>query len=402
MSVVLKTFRTVKQIKPREVLFRQDPSPLNLPPTAFPGQDLDGLIRGLGDASIHGNQKQGWMIPGVKLNLFTLDNGLLFLDHGLDGTAVTEDGHPIHQTAAFHRHPSLGREEETVIEASPVDLDEVFVGFDGAWRNYFHWLCFGLVKSYLADRLLDKSVLIAVPDFQDALTSGSISYRQTTYNQSLEYSGLSDRVTRLPRGVYRARKLHFFWTDPVQPTDIIYLRQFYEPFDLMAQRALPVDQLFRNIYLTRARTVANRIDGAAALAVAETVERHGFTTLSFEGLDLLQQISIMASAESVVSTHGAGLTNCLFNRVGLRLLELNKPLDQRASLRPWFFLLSHGRSQRYVTLDTGQQDFAADQVESALRVLNLSSGSASSSISEALTHRGAHENLSFATGRIAG
>lgn len=370
MSVILKAFKSVHEIPSGEVVIRQGPAPLNLPPPAFPGQSLSDLLSGLGTASIRRGQQHEWMIPGVELELYTLDNGLFFLDHGLDGTVATEDGYPVHESSAFRSHPSAGREAETVIDANPIDLGEVFVGFDGAWRNYFHWMCFGLVKSYLAQRLLNKAVLIAVPDYRAALESGPISYNEATYNQSLLYSGLSERVTHLPRGVYRARRLHFFWTDPPQPTDIIYLPQFYEPFDHISRHAIPVDPLFRDIYLGRSKSVASRIDSGAAQAVAETVERHRFTTIDFEGLDLLQQISIMAGAERVISPHGAGLTNCLFNRTGMCLLELNKALDGQSSLRPWFFLLSHGRGHRYVMLDTGLQDFSASHVESALSVLD--------------------------------
>lgn len=226
-----------------------------------------------------------------------------------------------------------------------------------------------MAKSYLADRFLDRSVTIAVPDYQEASTNGPISFSERTYKQSLEYSGLAERVTPLPPGVYRARKLHFFWTNPSQPTDIIYLRQFNEVFDRMSVHAVPVDSRLRNIYLGRSANVASRIDGTAAELVAEAVERHGFKTVSFEGLDLLPQISIFANAQRVVSPHGAGLANCLFNRTGLRILELNKPLDRRVSLRPWMFLLARGRGHHYVSLDTSEEGFSSAHIESALGVL---------------------------------
>ena len=310
------------------------------------------------------------VIPRIELNLYTIENGLLFLDHGLDGTIVTAEGHPIHQTAAFHKARSFGKEATSIINGDPVDLGEVFVGFDGAWRNYFHWICFGLPKSYFANQVLDQSAIIAVPDYQAAQASGSISYSEATYNQSLEYSGLTDRVTRLPPGIYRAEKLRFFWTDPKQPTDIIYLHQFYGLFDRILRHANPLDPGLRRIYLTRSNSVANRLDSLAARIVTETAERHGFTTVNFEGLDLFQQISIFANVDRVISPHGAGLANSLFNNKSVKLLELNKVLDDHASLRPWFYLLARGRGHRYVTLDIGDTTFSAEQIESALRILD--------------------------------
>ena len=369
MAITLKRFRNIKEVMTTEVLIKQGELPLYMPREAFPGQDLSCLRNGLHTASIKFDQQQNLTIPSVELRLYTVENGLFFLDHGLDGMIVTEDGFPIHETAAFRKNSSVGKVVETVVEAVPTELGEVFLGFDGAWRNYYHWMCFGLVKTYLAARFLSPSTMIAIPSYSSARLAGPVSFSEATYNQSLELSGLTDRVTMLPRGVYRARKLHFFWTEPTNPTDLTYLAEFYEVFAKMKERAATLKLPMSRVYLSRSPAVANRIDVRLESMIAEVVERNGFEAITFEGTDLRHQISVFSQAQQIVSPHGAGLTNCLFGGLGMKVLELNRSFDEGNSLRPWFFLLCSGRGHEYFTLDTGSSTFSEDALESALEQL---------------------------------
>jgi len=368
MTFSLKPFLEVDALAPARIL-RQEPAyPLPSPVLAYAGQDLWPLMDGIRGASIDIGDN-ALLAPGVELRLFTVENGAFFIGGGLDGTIVTEDGQPIHQTAAFRtRHDIRPGEEATVEVADTYRLGEVFIGFDGAWRNYFHWMCFALAKSYMASRLLDRSVAIVVPDYRDGLSRGGISYSETTWQQSLQFSGLQQRVTPLPEGLYRARKLHFFWTVPGQPTDIMYLSTFREVFDEMRRHAVPMQDQQR-IYLARGRGVSSRIGDAPAAILADELERFGFRTTSFEGADLRHQISVFASAQQVVSPHGAGLTNSLFHPGGLRVLEMNRVIEGETAFRPWFYVTSAIRGHRYLTLDSQASDFSAARVAEAVATL---------------------------------
>lgn len=370
MKLSVKQFVETDQLDPAQILHIQGSHVLPSPYMAFPDQDLTALLSGILGASVV-MRDDVLMAPGMELKLFTIENGTFFVGYQLDGVVLTEDQRPIHQTAAFRGIKETGVTPELVLDLpAPYQLDEVFLGFDGAWRNYFHWMCFGLTKSFLANRHLDPSVVIAVPDYREALRDGAISYNQTTWEQSLEFSGLSERVTLLPKGVYKARKVHFFWTTPGAPTDIMYLEAFKHVFDAMIQHAIPTSKEYENIYLARAKTVSNRMGGDAAGIVARGLERRGFRTVGFEGADLQQQISIFANAKRVVSPHGAGLTNTLFHPGGLRVLELNKALDGSNAFRPWFYVTSAIRNHRYVTLDSAMPDLSEAHVDSAVSALD--------------------------------
>ena len=370
MKLGVKQFIEAEQVEVTRVLIRQDRHLLPSPRLAFPGQDLNGLLQGVFDASVVADNNQ-LVAPAIELRLQTVERGIFFVGHGLDGAILTEDGQPIHQTAAFRGLSGAGEAPETILDLpEPIQLDEVFVGFDGAWRNYFHWMCFALTKSFLGAKYLPPSVVIAIPDYDAALRDGAISYSKPTWQQSLEFSGLSERVTLLPNGVYRARKVHFLWTTPRAPTDIMYLDAFKEVFDTMLGHALPSGREFEDIYLARGQSVTSRLAGNSADIAASVLERRGFRTVSFEGADLQQQISIFAGAKRVVSPHGAGLTNTLFHRGGLRVLELNKALDGSTAFRPWFYVTSAIRNHRYVTLDSAMAGFDAAHVDHALDALD--------------------------------
>ncbi len=369
MKLSVKQFTEIDQLGSAQTLLQQDFRVLPSPHLAFPGQDLSALLSGILGASVR-VQDDALITPRLELKLFTIENGTFFVGHKLDGTILTAEGHPIHQTAAFRGLKEVGEKPEVMLDLpTPYQLDEVFLGFDGAWRNYFHWMCFGLTKSFLGNRHLDPSVTIAIPDYRSALSDGGISYSETTWQQSLEFSELAERVTPLPKGVYKARKVHFLWTDPAAPTDIMYLEAFKHVFDTMIGYALPTSKDFEKIYLSRAKNVSNRMGGDSASILARVLEQRGFRTVGFEGADLQQQISIFAHAKQVVSPHGAGLTNTLFHPGGLRVLELNKTLDGSDAFRPWFYVTSAIRGHRYLTLDSAMPDFSEAHVNSAVSAL---------------------------------
>jgi len=49
----------------------------------------------------------------------------------------------------------------------------------------------------------------------------------------------------------------------------------------------------------------------------------------------------------VVAAHGAGLSNLVFGRQGLRVLELNDYIGDEPYLRPWFYYLSRAFEHDY-------------------------------------------------------
>ena len=112
-----------------------------------------------------------------------------------------------------------------------------------------------------------------------------------------------------------------------------------------------------------------RISATNTALVEELASRHGFTTLHPHELDFRAQAEALFNAECVVGVHGAGFTNILFGPSSLRVLELNLRLDGETLPRPWFYVLAHGRRQRYMMLDSDAGDLTRDRLQAVIGML---------------------------------
>ena len=82
---------------------------------------------------------------------------------------------------------------------------------------------------------------------------------------------------------------------------------------------------------------------ANAAEVREFLERAGFRTIRLEGMPLVEQVRLFASAQFVVGPHGAGLSNLLFTPPSARVLEFMPDTE----MRPFFWLISSKLGHEY-------------------------------------------------------
>jgi capsular polysaccharide biosynthesis protein len=87
----------------------------------------------------------------------------------------------------------------------------------------------------------------------------------------------------------------------------------------LGDAAAPAD-LPRKLFISRRKAKIRRIVDEEALAAALAAE--GFVTIQLEKLSLAQQMAYFAQAEVIVAPHGAGLTNLLWSRPELTLVEI--------------------------------------------------------------------------------
>lgn len=91
----------------------------------------------------------------------------------------------------------------------------------------------------------------------------------------------------------------------------------------------------KRIYISRkqaaTRTIVNESECLAAL------KRRGFEEVVLEKLSLQEQAELFASAECIVAPHGAGLTNLIFCRPGIRVIEIFSP----HYVNTCYWMLSH-------------------------------------------------------------
>ena len=190
-----------------------------------------------------------------------------------------------------------------------------------------------------------------------------------SWRQSLDAFGLAGKARFLPPGLYRASPIRFFWTRPDEPTDLTYLDAFHEVFARVRRGLRPCPESPRRLLLSRTGAWDTRISETETALVDALASRNGFTTLHPHELDFGAQAEALFNAECIIGVHGAGLTNILFGRSTLRVLELNLRLDGETLPRPWFYLLAQSRRRRYVMLDRDAGDLTRDRLQAAIDVL---------------------------------
>ena len=131
----------------------------------------------------------------------------------------------------------------------------------------------------------------------------------------------------------------------------------------------------RRLYITRADAPVRRVTNEEGLMAR--LAQIGFERVSLTGMAVRDQISLFADAETIVSPHGAGLTNVVFCEQGTTVVELMSP----ARVWPGFKVISRAVgatyaayvAERFDTAQTervgsGNEDFAV-RPESCLRFI---------------------------------
>jgi len=306
----------------------------------------------------------------VDAYLYEIENGFFVIGNGLDGVIIDSDGYFFEETACFCNSDLL-EIGSACLHLTPKlqELDNIFVGMDAAWHNYYHFMWHSLARCYMAARFLPASYKMILPDYASRVGSASLGYRGDTYNQALFLSGLSSRVTGLTPGLYRAKHLRFIWTEPRHPDAFLCLPDMYEMFAHI-RRSLRWDaEASRRLLISREMASDPRLGGDAAAIVHNVCAEHGFTILRLEELNLYEQAQAFFNAECVIAPHGAGLINILFGQESLRVLELNKELDDGKALRDCFFRMASARHQSYWTVNISKNEINFENIGSAIHCL---------------------------------
>lgn len=302
--------------------------------------------------------------PDVSTFYVTYEDAYFIVGGGQDGVIFTSDGAPISQTCLFAAPPFPTPDE---LRSAAVDLPaDVFVGFDCAWRNYYHWICLFLSKALMAKEMGARPQVV-LPDYDERTSPGwKVGFSRETYQQSLYLSGLVDGLLPLKSGIYRARRVHTVLVNHWQPAFLSLSNSFDFAFDSIRRRLRRDDTLPRRVYIKRSANP--RIPESLIEPLERKLAQMGFVAVSPENLDFIRQAELFLNAEAVAAAHGAALTNLLFGAKSLSVLELNGQIGGEPHLRPWFYLLAMGRGQRYCYLDTTEPKFvSSDMLGDALR-----------------------------------
>lgn len=350
---------TVRSMAYAQGFRRRRPQPIPV----YPGQEMRPLIRGM-DRNKANPDFDFKNFPDVLLNIHEIKDAYFIIENGMDNVICTADRDLILESTWFMaRETNPDGSLFLKTEVSNVEFDDVFLGFDSAWHNYYHFLLLGISRSFLAWPLVGKNCKIIVPDYVSRREYSQLSYSENSFNQALHFSGLENKVLKLPVGIYKAKRIRFFWPDNLDPTLLAYMDIFDHVFRHMRQRIPKAEALPKRIFLSRERGTNPRMTADEISIFNDFIEHHDFTKVFFEEHDLIKQAQLLMNADSIMAPHGAGLGNIMFGRPDLRVNELNRDIDGQGFLRSCFFQAASLNGQPYAFLNQTAGDFTPEIIE---------------------------------------
>jgi capsular polysaccharide biosynthesis protein len=184
-----------------------------------------------------------------------------------------------------------------------------FLAYDGWSENYYHWMCEVMPRLYMMSQQYPEGRVILPANVQ----------RHSFVTESLALLKLP--ILSIDTNVsYCYEQLVTVKTDPPfgNPSSVLVTglsKQLRGNLQLNTQVSAN-----RKIFISRAkaerRNIVNEPDITALLV------KHGYEVVYTENLSFTEQVKLFAGTVSLVSLHGAGLTNIIFMPAGSKVLEI--------------------------------------------------------------------------------
>lgn len=351
VSIPLSAFNNIPSVQVAQI----EQEKFFMPIPAYPDQEMRRFYHGLNlyrartDINTHRT-----FIPQINLFLFTLENARFVLYPGLDGLILNEQDQVVTEPSCFCQH-MLYKQAQRLPDMLVRDtLETVFLGFDAAWGNYYHWMLYGISKTQIAQSLFaSEPVSLVVPDIEEVSKNRHLSFSKQVFETSLRLARLDNQVTRLKDGLYQAKKLHFFWHLPTMPELYLNLQEPHQHFDKIQVPYHP--ELPTRFYISREKSQNSRVTEEQQRVIDPVLNDMGFEKVFLETMDIETQIALFRQAKYIIAPHGAGLANLVFASAGTKILELNRPLDGQPHLRNCFYLIAARRKLPYMVVDLEQE-----------------------------------------------
>lgn len=153
---------------------------------------------------------------------------------------------------------------------------------------------------------------------------------------------------------------------------------FYEALAAPYADAAVPEGIGRRLYLSRRAQARRTMSNEAHIEALASA--HGFSVINPAQYSYQQQIALFRQADSIISPHGAGLTNLLFCRAGVNVIELfgdayiNRSLQRVANLKQARYAYLVGKSTTAKRAAPGRHAFSYDIPPAELEALIKRSG----------------------------
>ncbi|MBX2840274.1 MAG: glycosyltransferase family 61 protein [Flammeovirgaceae bacterium] len=183
----------------------------------------------------------------------------------------------------------------------------------GGGKNYAHWLIDSLSRIHLLQKSgkFDEVDYFLVPSIRYDFQEDALKELGITRDKIIEADKISPHI--------KAKKL-IASTAPRHKYVIIpeWVGDFYKDNFLKPENLKDFDS--PNVYVSRADSGIRNVLNEPELM--EMLEGYGFKSFELSKLNFKEKISLFAKAKTVLSVHGAGLTNVMFCEKGTKFIEL--------------------------------------------------------------------------------
>ncbi len=176
-----------------------------------------------------------------------------------------------------------------------------------AYENYFHWLVETMPRLKMIEddkHLCDLPIILPknrTPKF---------------IRESLELAGYLDKTRFLDDGVYQFETLHIptLFSPPSNPSPLAidWLREKLIQQDFIGKK--------KRLYVSRKDSLRRYVSNETE--VEQILSQFGFEAVCLTNYSFEEQIKLFQSAEMVIGSHGAGLTNLVFAPAECVFIEL--------------------------------------------------------------------------------
>lgn len=213
-------------------------------------------------------------------------------------------GHLVRETLAEGLSPSLWVPRPLLGRRLQIDWAIPVVRKN--W-NYYHWIIEGL-GPVLRAHAANRDALAILDSCPPAFVTEALDFADIAYSASRK--SVRAKHLLLPAGGSAGPWPH--------PKDIDLLREIFLSESDNPQTSRPRKKLYVSRRFS-SRPLANEA------LVEEELRELNFEIVRAETKSFREQVELFSSAELIVGTHGAGLTNVLFSRRGSKVVEIASP-----------------------------------------------------------------------------
>ncbi len=227
---------------------------------------------------------------------------------------------PWHKFQNFKKYGDKYREEscEFLSGEAEIELDVAFTACSGFNENYYHWmvLFLGQINSLFLDSWkgeVRSSFPIILPKYLSNVQKESAHTLAEYYNLPILW--LSKPVSIKIRQLILPLPMR---SGGLKPHPIIS-----NSFKIIRDKFYRIGDYPKKIYVSRSDSRNRMLVNERELE--DTLAKRGYEIIRLSGMSLSEQVNAFAHANSIISPHGAGLTNLGFSESGTKVLEIHMP-----------------------------------------------------------------------------